>query len=159
MPVAALDSDGLIKLAKSGLLEMVCKQVSCVISEQVWKEAVVRGKERFYEDAFVIEALIADGAIAVKAVVGKEVERTLGEGEVATWRLWSDGGIDFIVSDDRRFLSWLEEKGVPFVTPTELIAALAKARKLSKTEAWEGLEKIKGIISEAAFEAAKRKLR
>ena len=41
------DADGLIKLAKSGLLEKITKLIKCTMPEDVYIEVVERGKEKF----------------------------------------------------------------------------------------------------------------
>ncbi len=55
MSIFVLDSDGLIKLVKSSIIEQLLKRFSCFISSEVYEEVVIRGKEKLYEDAFIIE--------------------------------------------------------------------------------------------------------
>ncbi len=43
MGVFVLDSDGLIKLAKSSIIEHLLKRFSCFISSAVYEEVVTRG--------------------------------------------------------------------------------------------------------------------
>lgn len=53
-----LDSDGLIKLAKAGILGVVVKAWTCLIPQAVWAETVEGGREAAYPDALAIrEAL------------------------------------------------------------------------------------------------------
>ena len=58
MSKIVFDSDGLIKMAKSGVLEVTFECFDSYISQEVFDEAVTEGKTFQFEDANVIEELI-----------------------------------------------------------------------------------------------------
>jgi len=60
-----IDSDALIKLTKTGLLEQVCRHYNCAITSEVKEESVDEGKKRFYKDALKIEELIGKKLLKV----------------------------------------------------------------------------------------------
>lgn len=147
------DVDGLIKLAKSGLLGNITKHIQIIISQQVYMEAVESGKERLYEDAYIIDSFVEKGDIQLVKSSAKE-EGDLSVGELSSLRLYKKGTAPLILSDDRKFLNILERHGIPFIMPTDLIAVLAKHRKLDKQEAVKGLQKIKGFVRDDVYLAA-----
>lgn len=53
-----IDTDSLIKLTKSGIINEVCRNFKCIITEEVYDEAVTKGKIALHKDAFEIEELI-----------------------------------------------------------------------------------------------------
>lgn len=102
------DSDGLIKLTKAGILEKVIGHFICSITKEVYDETVVKGLERFYDDAFQIDGLI--------------------------------------ISDDRAFLSVLQQNNVAFITPADFIVRSFELRILSKDESLNALDMIEPYI-------------
>ena len=152
------DADGLIKLAKSGLLDTATKSLKCIISKEVYKEVVEKGKEKLYEDAYTVEAFVHSGEI--EAVVTKQVreEGSLSAGELSAVELYKAKKADIIVSDDRRFLHLLQKENIPFVIPTDLMVVLTKIGKVTKEEAINGLNKIRDLVREDAYLAALQSL-
>lgn len=152
------DADGLIKLAKSGLLGRTTKSLKCIISKEVYKEVVEKGKEKLYEDAYTVEGFVHSGEIEVIAT-GKIVRKgSLSTGELSTLQLYKDAKPDIIVSDDRRFLHLLQEENIPFVVPTDMIVVLTKTGKVTKEEAINSLNKIRGLVREDAYLMALKSL-
>jgi hypothetical protein len=80
----------------------------------------------------------------------------LSGGEADVLRLHRSGGIDLVVSDDRRFLQILEALGIRYTTPGPLIAALSRMGRVPREEALEHLEKLAGFISEDEWSEARR---
>lgn len=75
----------LICLAKSGRLNLLKDLFGKVlIEEEVWKEAVGRGKKEGAPDAFVIESAIKDGWIKVEKLKKKREFKGIHEGEAYT---------------------------------------------------------------------------
>lgn len=151
-----LDSDGLIKLTKAGVLKELSSGYRLVITEQVYEEVVTKGKTHGHMDASNIEKMVKEGVVRVEAVPGKRDVR-LGEGELSCSRLYSRKG-SFIVSDDQAFLRYLEFREVPFVIPTDLIAAAACKGMISAEKAEESLIKIRDMVRKENLEKAMGKL-
>ncbi|MEK6835364.1 MAG: hypothetical protein AABX61_03820 [Nanoarchaeota archaeon] len=149
-----LDSDALIKLTKSGLIKNIAKTSKLNISEEVFKEVVVEGKVRLYEDAFKIEEMVKRGILKKLKVKKIKDNLELGSGETSTLNLYKEKKFDLIVSDDRKFLNVLEQMGVEFTTPVGLIVALVKSKGLDKEKAINGIKNIKNLIREDAYNSA-----
>lgn len=160
-----LDSDGLIKLMRSGVLKSILSTFECVISEAVYAEAVSAGKQHLYEDAFKIEELIERDLLKVhearasnvagKILAGRD---NLGEGEISTLHLYYTTETRAIISDDRAFLQVLYESKTPFITPTDLIVRMVAIGALEKESALEALENIRVYVNELSYLKAKNKL-
>ena len=154
MIVFVLDSDGLIKLTKAGVIEDLAKYRKCIITQEVFNEAVKRGKEGLYEDAYVIEDLINRRLLTIKKVKSTELPE-LGKGEASSLEIFKKGKYNAIITDDRKFLKVMEEQNIPFMMPSDVIVRLLKRRKITAKKALEALEKIKPFIRKDVYEKAK----
>ena len=158
-----LDSDGLIKLEKSGMLRVLCKTHTCIIPEGVFEETVKQGKIELYADAFRLEEEIK-GKVEVKEAAenfrATEITKgkSLGKGEREVLHLFFNETADAIVSDDRSFLNLLEEKGIAFLNPAKAIVFLKRKDRIKKEEALEALNKIKELIRKDVYEKAKEEV-
>ncbi|GAI42274.1 unnamed protein product [marine sediment metagenome] len=65
MNLIILDADELIKVGKIGLLSLLAESYNCIISKEVFKEAIERGKKYFHEDAFILESYINQGTVKI----------------------------------------------------------------------------------------------
>jgi len=159
-----LDSDGLIKLTKSGIVELVADRFECFIADEVKKESVVEGKKRLYEDAFVIEKNINEKKIKVlkakKNTKAQRIEGTkkLGIGEQSALNLFFELDADAIISDDQAFLNVLHRENVPFIIPSDLVARLLELKTLEKKDALSALSIIKPYIKESNYMKAKKRI-
>lgn len=169
-----LDSDGLIKLKKAGLLAILAKRQDCLVPEAVYRETVIKGKKELYEDAFEIEEIIENSIKRIQAERagrGEQVLKSsgnptsLGKGEKQALRLYFQEEGDAIISDDRTFLNLLERfnkkaetKGVPFITPANAIVTMENKGIISNEKATRGLKQIEGIIRHSSYQAAMEEL-
>lgn len=152
MKKLVLDSDAMIKLAKSGIL--IQSGQYWLISREVYHETVTEGKKRFYEDAFVIDALIKNKKIQVKQAKKSFAVEGIGKGECSALSLFFQEKVAAIVSDDRRFLRHLEDIQVPYVIPSDIIVALVETKEISKENGIQALQALKELISKENFERA-----
>ena len=149
-----LDSDALIKLTKSELIEDIAKKSNLSISEEVFKEVVIEGKKRLYEDAFKIENMVKNNLIKKLKVKRAKNDLEVGAGETSTLALYKEKKFDIIVSDDRKFLNVLDKEEIKFVTPLGLIVALVKKGGLDKKKAINGIKNIKNLVREDIYDSA-----
>lgn len=157
--VIVLDADGLIKLSQAGVLEHVAQAFQCVIPDAVYHEAVTKARERQYRDAEEIERVVKSAMTIQPAATLDMPEFGLGAGETAVLALAAQQeGESTIVSDDRRFLAFLNRQGVPFLMPSALIAMMAQQGFLTMSDAREILERLRPLIREAAFQRALQEL-
>ncbi len=148
-----LDADAAIKLSKAGVLEALTSFVKCFITKQVYQE-VLKGKDKMYEDAFDIEGFVGKGKIAVLEVKADNIEG-LGVGECSSLALFQKLKGDAIISDDRKFLSFLESRKIPFIISTDTIALLSIKKFITKTKALHALENIRQSVREESYNSAK----
>ncbi len=158
----AMDTDALIKLTKSSAKGAVGAAFAILVPSEVQRECVQQGKVGGFPDALRVEENIERGVLTVKkpqrSVRTEAVVRDLrlSGGEADVLRLQRSGGIDLVVSDDRRFLQILEALGIRYTTPGPLIAALSTMGKVPRKEALDHLEKLAAFISEDEYSEAKR---
>lgn len=155
MKIIVFDTDGLIKLTRSGIMSKI-SSVS-FISEEVYQEAVIEGKKRFHQDAFVIEQLVQEGKIK-REQVKYNIIPLLGKGETSSLALYYKINAQVIVSDDRQFLAYLEEQGVPFLVPSEFLLFLALTKQAKNKECLVALEKMRDLITVQNYYDAKEAL-
>jgi predicted nucleic acid-binding protein len=150
---AVLDSDGLIKLAKAGVLEAVLRAWECVIPQAVYEETVVRGKQAAYPDATEIERVIQAHHIPCKRPAAQPRARailrgaqSLGAGEKEALHLYFAETADVIISDDARFLPLLARAGVPYLPPALALMQLVREGRIDRDGAFAHLERMRPFI-------------
>ena len=159
-----IDADALIKLGKAGLLAALLETHEILVPTAVYEEAVVTGKQEMYEDAFVLEEVLKAGGVSVvrregaAETVADAARASLGPGERDAFVLYRQERADAVLSDDRVFLGFLEENGVPYLTPTAVIVSLAGSKRLPLDEAFRVLEKLGEYVGEAVYDDARRTL-
>lgn len=160
-----MDSDALIKIAKSSLKDLIVSNISVHIPCGVKKESVEEGKAAGFADAVLLEKNVSLGKIGVvSARKRREVEAIIRDlelegGEADSVRLFHQGKYDSIVSDDQKFLDLIDGIGIPFLTPTALIFYLYKVRRLALEEARRSLEKIRPMISAEEYSLTMERLK
>lgn len=154
-----VDTDSLIKLTKSGIINEVCKHFKCTITEEVYDEAVTRGKSALHKDAFEIEKLIDKDLIKVKNAGKEEKPETvnLGKGELSLFRLhkkvkWA------IVTDDNAFINFLKTNKVEFIVPADFLTLMKKLNKMDSTKALNYLNSLKPHIKPKVYLNVKKVL-
>jgi rRNA-processing protein FCF1 len=144
-----MDSDCLIKLAKSSLKELVCRSFTVVIPPLVRKEVVDEGSGR--PDAELVRENLEKKLLSQSA--GRE--RSVSRGEEAVFTVFQSGHYDAICSDDRKFIKRLRVFHVPYLTPAVLIAVLVRNGKLVLSEALDKLDSLAPMISDEEYGTVK----
>lgn len=147
-----LDADGAIKLARSGALTTLTENAKVVIPDAVFNE-IIQGKEKQYEDAFIIEALVNSEKIR-RVHVSSEHDDTLGIGEIVVLALWKSAKADAVISDDRKFIRLLEQENIPVLIPTLAIVWLVKNRIAKKEQGKMWLQAIRPFVRIDAYDRA-----
>lgn len=165
MNLIILDADGLIKVGKIGLFSLLAERYNCIISREVFKEAIERGKKYFHEDAFILESFINQGTMKImrtkqnlKAKKLLQKAQSLGEGEESSLHLFYDQNALGIVSDDVAFLNLLDKYNVPYITPANLIPRLVELKKIFKQQGLTMIEKLKPYIRESIYKLVKKEI-
>lgn len=163
-----LDSDGLIKLQKAGLLELLASRCDCIIPEAVYKESVVEGKKGLYEDAFLIEEIVHEKIDRIEIdkptdemeEIDKDKIRSLGEGEKEVFRLYVQEEADAVVSDDRAFLNMLDRsENIEYFTPCNVIQIMYRKEIITKKEALTCMDKIKELVRNDVHKKVTKKIK
>lgn len=162
MKKIVIDSDGLIKLNKAGVLVKFLSLYKCLIPEEVYKEAVLKGKRELYEDAFELEKILKNMNVEIlRAEFNEKAESIikgvtgLGNGEKAVLHLFFNNENAIILSDDRRFINLLEKNRIPFITPGNVLLHLVERGNISKAEGLESLERLRPYIRGVIYEKIK----
>ncbi len=159
-----VDSDVLIKLAKTSLKETATSAFTISIPRGVVVESVDRGKEAGFPDALKIEENIRQNRIAIRTPrrnqVAEPIVRDLrlasGEGEVLL--LFRSGGYDAVASDDRRFLQTLDALRIPYVTSSSLLVLMVRMKHINARQALVDLERLAEFIGENEYLLARNAL-
>jgi len=157
----ALDSDVVIKMTKTSLKEAVTSAFTVCLPPEVHVECVEQGKQGGHPDALRVEENIKRRRIHVRGTrktgAAETIVRNLSlkGGEADLVRLHASGGVEVVVSDDRRFLNVLQTLRIPFATSSSLIVALAKRDRIERGEALGYLEKLAEYISEEQYAEAR----
>ena len=153
-----LDADGVIKLHRAGLLNLVIGTFSCTVPEPVFDEVVTKAKARLHRDADAIEAILAESDAVRPAGPQQQVESGLGAGELGVLTVLASDQEAIVVSDDRRFLAVLKARGARSITPADLLTVLWRRDVLSTDEAKGALERLRPMIRSAAYWEARDEL-
>ena len=146
-----MDAMVLIHLSKLSLLENVCDYFRDVaIPILVYKEAVVKGKESNYEDAFLIDEVIDRGKIDVKEVkeeklIDRADKFNIQSGEAHAVALYRQDNADYLATDDdnvrkKKIILDLNLIGTPVI-----ILKLYRERRISKEKFKASLKKLREI--------------
>ena len=155
-----IDSDALIKLTKSGILEDICHHYSCIITNEVKSECVDEGKKRLYKDALRIEDFINKKLLRILDLKKtRKIKENLGKGETSTLNLYFQEKNSVIVTDDSAFIKYLEENDIRFFVPADLILLMKLSNKIDKKTALKYLEKIKDVIREEVYNDIKKDIK
>ncbi len=160
---AVLDSDGLIKLAKAGALDLVVNLWSCLIPQAVYSETVERGMEAGYPDASVIRESVPPSIVRsrvrhARATALLEQKRGLGPGEREALHLFFAARADIIISDDAAFVAFLAQAGLPYLLPASVLVQLCHEGHLEPRTALDRLKRMRPLIRPEVYQAARADL-
>src|SRR3989304_7665134 len=159
-----LDSDGLVKLEKAGMLQTLAQEFDCLIPEAVYDEVIRQGKKEAYEEAFKIEKIVESSIKRQIIRPHSKAEQilqgvtSLGKGEKETLNLYFDKEADGITSDDRTFLNLLQKNKVRFFTSANSVVELVKRGTVANAMGMEALNKMKALIRDKVYQKAKQDL-
>ena len=143
-----MDTDCLIKLTKSKLKELVCKNFSVTIPLLVKEEIIYNAQE--HHDAVIIRENIENKLITLNTI-----SLSTKKGEDAIFSIFQQGEYDAICSDDKRFIKRLRFLNIPYITPAVFIALLLKQGKLTIKDAREKLDCLSSFVSDEEYNVTK----
>jgi predicted nucleic acid-binding protein len=151
MSLVVKDSMILIHLAKITLLESSCNFFGRVkIPELVFEETVKIGKQRGFEDAFLIEELVRNGTIKTKNVLKKGLVKKANQfnvfgGEAEALALYWQEKADFLATDDDNVRKKKEILGISLIGTPAIILALYQKKIINAEKIKQALQKLKKI--------------
>ena len=116
------DASTLILLQKIDLLGKLTKNFEFIIPEEVYREAVIIGKEKKFSDSYQIENIIKQNLIKVKKIknigsVNKIInEFGTAEGETEAIVLFLELKADILATDDHKSINVCKAYKIPFMT-------------------------------------------
>lgn len=143
-----MDADCLIKLTKSNLKELVCKNFSIIIPQTVEEEVIDNAGE--HPDALVIKGNLERNLLSTS-----KLSLSAKKGEDAVFAIFQKGKFDAICSDDKRFIQRLQLFDIPYITPSVFIVILLKEGHLTIKEAVERLDTLSPFISDDEYHTVK----
>lgn len=147
-----MDSDSLIKLTKAGAKEIVLNNMEVYIPTLVMSETTQNKKK--FSDALKIQENINRGLLMVKNPSESSFVKSLGikGGEAQVLMLHDSSSV--ISSDDAKFLNFLENLNIPYLTPASVIVFLLKKRAIRKEESRRLLGNLKEFVSDEEYHLA-----
>jgi hypothetical protein len=141
-----MDSDVLIKFAKTGCKEAIVSLLEVSIPMRVYNETVTESKGCL--DANRIQENINNRMIQVQGLPSSD------KGELEALKLYKSGGFELIVSDDRKFLNYLDRNGIPYLTSSSMVVYLLYNNKISLEDTIKYIDNLKMYISQRQYLAA-----
>ena len=143
-----MDADCLIKLTKSKIKEIVCKNFSVVIPKAVKDEVIDNAGE--HPDAVIIRKNITSKLLSVASQ-----RSSTHKGDDAVFALFQPRKFDAICTDDKRFIRRVKMFDIPYITPAVFIVILLKQGKLTLNEAYRKLDLLSPFVSEDEYNTVK----
>ena len=154
------DSDALIKLTKSGLLDVICNYYNCITTNEIKNECVDEGKKRLYKDALKIEQFINKKLLSVIELKRRgKISEKLGKGEISAVNLYFQEKNSTIITDDSAFIRYLQENNIKFFVPADLILLMKISNKIDKRTALNYLEHIRAFIRVEVYNNIKKDIK
>ena len=137
------DASTLILLQKIILLDKLVKNFEFIISQEIYNEAVIKGKKIKSKDSYSIESKINSGIIKVKKVKDRKRvnqiidEFSLEKGETEAIVLFLQENADILAIDDHKAINVCKIYKIPFITALTFVIAALDAKIIMKNEAKE----------------------
>ena len=159
-----MDACSAILLSKATLIENFSKQHRIIITNQAYDE-IIKGKEKKFDDALLIEKLFNEGVIKKSEVKNKELLKKIkydfgfGDGESSTIVYSIENKID-ILTDNKQARKASKIYGLKLLGSPEVVISLFKTNTIAKEKALSALESLRkaGWFEEYIIEKAMEEL-
>ena len=151
------DASNLILLQKITLLDKLVKNFKFIIPQEVYNEAVIKGKEIKSKDAYLLENKINNNLITIKKIKDKkQVDYTmqefgLGEGESEAIVLFLQENADILAADDHKAINVCKIYKIPFMTALTFVVSASGIKIIAKDEAKEMIKDL-GVYGRYKYE-------
>jgi len=142
-----LDSCTIILLAKSTVLEKLTENFTIIITKEVYEE-IMKGKEKMFEDALLVERLNDQHKIIrknCKNEIRKKLEQdfNMGAGESSTIALGIENQKYIIGTDNKQGRKASRINNLNLVGSIEIVVSLFKKKSITKDKAYNSLKLLK----------------
>ena len=137
------DASTLILLQKIVLLDKLVKNFEFIISQEIYYEAVIKGKKIKSKDSYLIENKINRGIIKIKKIKDRKRvnqiinEFSLEKGETEAIVLFLQENADILAIDDHKAINVCKIYEIPFITALTFVITTFDAKIIMKNEAKE----------------------
>jgi predicted nucleic acid-binding protein len=142
------DASTLILLQKVALLDKLVKKARFIIPQEVYSEAIIKGKNVKSKDSYLIEDKITDNIIKVKNVKNmKKVSQIMSEfglarGESEAIALFLEENADILAIDDHKAINICKIYKIPFMTALTFVINAHSTKLIMKNEAKEMIKNL-----------------
>lgn len=141
-----IDSCSMILLAKASIFELLLESYDILVTNEVYNE-VIKGKEKMFKDALLIERLkkekkiiIVNTDIKLKKKIMQDFNMGEGESSVVALGLKRN---NIIATDNRQGRKAAEINNLPLIGSIEVVVSLFKKKKINYEKALESLKILK----------------
>ena len=137
------DASTLILLEKIALLDKLAGNFEFIIPQEIYGEAVVKGKKIKSEDSYSIENKINSGVIKIREVKDRKKvnqiidEFNLEKGETEAIVLFLQENADILAIDDHKAINVCKIYKIPFITALTFVITALDAKIIMNNEAKE----------------------
>ena len=137
------DASTLILLQKITLLDRLLKNFKFIIPQEVYNEAVIKGKKIKSKDAYLLETNINNNLIKIKKIKDEKrindiiKEFGLGRGESEAIALFLQENADILAADDHKAINVCKIYRIPFMTALTFVVSASDIKLIAKDEAKE----------------------
>ena len=143
----AMDACSAILLSKATAIEIFSKQHNVLVTNQTYDE-VIKGREKKFEDALLIEKLCNEGIIKIISMEDSKLTNKIkhsfgfGDGEASTIAYAIENKLA-ILTDNKQARKASNIYGLRLLGSPEVIVSLFKGKKIDKDKALYALEKLR----------------
>lgn len=147
--IVVSDASTLILLQKIDLLDMLVKNFDFIIPEEIYKEAVLKGKDKKFSDSYQIEDKTNKNLIRIKKVKDRNKinkimnEFGTAEGETEAIVLFLELKADILATDDHKSINVCKAHKIPFMTALTFVVDACIKKSITTNEAKKMIEKLR----------------
>ena len=139
------------------MLDRLLKNFKCIIPQEVYNEAVIKGIKIKSKDAYLLETNINNNLIKIKKIKDEKrindiiKEFGLGRGESEAIALFLQENADILAADDHKAINVCKIYRIPFMTALTFVVSASDIKLIAKDEAKEMIKDL-GVYGRYKYE-------